>query len=138
MRVFDVDRIAVDRTTLRVVSPGTRYELPDGTIPETHVHSQIPLPVRKPHKTEIYQPEFKDLTGDIIGHLKVIGLTADYQKRWVVRCCCGIYEIRRAKVLKNYSKNYPDKCFYCRRKDTANRQHEFITNGFNSRNTPRG
>jgi hypothetical protein len=56
-----------------------------------------------------------DLTGSTFGRLVVVGSWADNhssRKSWVVRCSCGCFELRRAKVIKDPS-NYEDSCLLC-------------------------
>lgn len=48
-------------------------------------------------------PEFVDLTGIRSGRLTVLGIAVDVSAngtRWVVRCVCGSYELRRTRYLK--------------------------------------
>lgn len=46
-----------------------------------------------------------DLTGRKFGKFKVIGFVGKGAKlgRWLVKCQCGMYEIRTGKTLKNYT-----------------------------------
>jgi len=60
-----------------------------------------------------------DLTGIKKGRLTVIGLSASFSKdnghgyRWVVRCSCGRYEIRRSRTILKGNQN--DMCNICKR-----------------------
>lgn len=95
----------VDSTAGRVVRPGEHYH-PDKTIDA--VMSETPIPVK---------PVSKKVAGRIIGQrqgsLVVIGSARDYENRWVVRCDCGQYTIRRSKSINNPN-NSDDCCEYCR------------------------
>ena len=59
-----------------------------------------------------------DLTGIKKGRLIVIGLSASFSKdnghgyRWVVRCSCGRYEIRRSRTI--LKANPIDMCNVCK------------------------
>jgi hypothetical protein len=63
-------------------------------------------------------PKEHDLTGKRFGRLVVIGYThwrlykkkRDRPGRWVVRCDCGIYEIRRSVGLKKLNNTLCCKC----------------------------
>lgn len=93
--------IPINQTAGRVIGKGIQYE------PEIKGHSgtrdfpykirpliQIPRAVRN-------QKGWIDLTGRKRGSLTVIGLlAAEVYDRWVVRCCCGCYELKKAKSLK--------------------------------------
>ncbi len=58
-----------------------------------------------------------DLTGRKKGRLTVVGLSASFRGvsrkglRWVVRCSCGMYEIRTEKTIKKGSDK--DMCQRC-------------------------
>lgn len=130
-RLFDTDIQPVDRTALRVVMPGIHYDLPDGTIPDHHVHSSTPLPIRKITKQMKGCRGFSDLTGHKQGRLTVIGLSMGIGGRWVVRCQCGAYEVRSSKSLMN-PKNDSDRCFACRHEITRRRKDEWLKTGGNA------
>ena len=56
--------------------------------------SSLPLKVAK-------DPNFFDFTGFKYGDFIVMGmLYADKFDKWVLRCCCGMYEIRMSSRLK--------------------------------------
>ena len=63
-----------------------------------------------------------DMTGHIFGWFTVVGFYGNWDKwrqggkargRWLVRCVCGDYELRRARAIKNPN-NQDDKCCNCR------------------------
>ena len=73
-----------------------------------------------PHKIRLNIPletircqHFEDLTGMRRGRLLVIGLSDEFPGRWVVRCDCGRYSMRRKKAITN-SGNEQDRCEHCR------------------------
>lgn len=69
----------------------------------TVLFSTSQLPIRKidtiPNHVK-KDPSFIDYTGSEYGRFIVLGLLdcKDFNK-WVLKCCCGNYEIRRATVL---------------------------------------
>lgn len=72
-----------------------------------HCYSTTPLKVRKnetiPSKVKS-DPNFKDFTGYKVGNFTVQGLFYYHAyDKWVLRCCCGNYEIRTTKTLKKIS-----------------------------------
>lgn len=89
-----------DKVAGRVASRGEHFEW---SPPSTSVHSSDPIPHRAPTAAERIMPEFVDLTGLRSGRLTVIGIAVDATAngtRWVVRCVCGAYELRRTRYLK--------------------------------------
>lgn len=59
-------------------------------------------------------PAWKDLRGQKVGRLTVIGLTvkkySDGSPRWVCRCACGFYVERKGKTIV---KKLNDRCAQC-------------------------
>lgn len=57
-----------------------------------------------------------DLTGRFMGRLQVVRYHAPGKEggRWLVRCPCGYYELRRAKAIKA-NQNADHACFECER-----------------------
>lgn len=84
----------VNSTAARVVSPGTSHAY---TPDPCHVVSDTPLPVL--HGVE--SPTFQDLTGTTFGRLTVIGYSATHKGRWVCRCVCGNYILRKTATVKS-------------------------------------
>ncbi|MGE0590903.1 MAG: hypothetical protein AB7G23_02985 [Vicinamibacterales bacterium] len=123
--VWPTDR-PVDATAARVVGPGEVYQsrkIGNG------VDSDVPLPTRPIHASERGQKAFVDLTGRRQGLLVVIG-KSPLEGRWVARCACGMYTIRRSKALTNPANREIDRCERCRqvaflRKDSTWRQIGF-------------
>ncbi|OCJ05302.1 hypothetical protein A6U87_14965 [Rhizobium sp. AC44/96] len=107
-RLARVDMYAVapllpgDKVAGRVAARGEHFEW---SPPERQIHSSEPLALRAPSPAERSVFSFVDLTGIKAGRLTVLGIAADLYlssgQRWVVRCVCGAYEVRRAKYLKS-------------------------------------
>lgn len=101
MRTTNFDSIAasvpVDGTAVNVVSRGEHYE---GRVPAWHLHWKAPpLAIdEKPHNAE-------NLEGVRFGLMQVVRFYSrsyGHPKgcRWVVRCNCGDYEVRRTAAIK--------------------------------------
>jgi len=100
----DMDAVAPlypsDKVAGRVAARGEHFEW---SPPSTSVHSSDPIPHRAPTAAERAMPEFVDLTGIKSGRLSVLGMAVDVSAngtRWVVRCVCGAYELRRTRYIK--------------------------------------
>lgn len=80
----------INRTAAQVTQKGTHWapKLTPGEI-----LSDVPLP------TKPVLPSCLDLTGQKFGRLTVLG-QADKKSAWVVKCICGTYSHRKAKVLR--------------------------------------
>ncbi|WP_148050978.1 hypothetical protein [Pseudomonas fluorescens] len=117
----------VDRMAARVVGAGVTHEY---SISDGAVNSFLPLPVRKPNRNEAGQDCFVDLTGRKFGRLTVVGISAEVNARWVVRCVCGSYGLRTAKTIKNADQEAC--CHQChllavaKRKDLIRRTGKFV------------
>ena len=98
---------SVNRTAGMVVKKGIHYD--ERTRQENYYISKIPLPIIPfiGHKEH-------DLTGNKYYRLRVIGYIGKGSRtgRWLVRCTCGNYEVRLAKVLKRKEEEY-GKCSHC-------------------------
>lgn len=95
----------VNRTAGIVLQKGEHYEYENKSC---EIESDTPILLKTiPKKTE-------DLTGRRRGRFTVIGLARHFNKRWIVRCDCGKYSIRKAKSIKNESNNC-DRCTECRK-----------------------
>jgi len=98
-------RLPVDKTAAMVTRAGVHFK-PKMKASE-HVTSPLPLPIWKgTHKSGF------DLTGHKCGQMLVTGLSLNKRGRWVVKCVCGNYELRKAKSIRN-PKNQGDKCREC-------------------------
>jgi hypothetical protein len=74
-----------------------------------------------------------DLTGNVVGRLRVIGYLNSHPRRgaaWLVRCSCGDYEYRRSKSILNPS-NTLDRCQECRKLQQLKRNTFFWATGKN-------
>lgn len=108
--MFETDLLPVDKLARRVTLGGIRY-VPHKTI--ENAHSPTPLAIRPANFREKSNPNFVDLTGRKVGTMKVLGISADHKKTWVVRCVCGKYETRSSKAIMNIN-NTGDCCQWCR------------------------
>jgi len=96
-------RRPIDRVAARVTLPGINY-VPNGrmtlSVPPI-ASAETPPPVNRP-------PGKQNLAGMTIGRLTVIRYLGDkvdkegmtVHSRWLVRCQCGTYELRRARSLR--------------------------------------
>ena len=84
--------------------------------PGSRMTSMVPFPTR-----QFLGPQKHNLSGRKTGRFTVIGISSQFRKpsrdgeRWVVKCSCGRYEIRRMKSIKNATNT--DACGEC--KNTA-------------------
>jgi hypothetical protein len=84
----------INRSAASVIRSGVHYE--EKFEPKGEVVSDLPLPTR-PYPSTCNPAD--NLAGMKIGRFTVIGL-ATTTASWVVRCACGRYCYRKAKVLK--------------------------------------
>lgn len=105
-------RKPIDKEAARVVSGGVHEDLKIS--PALH-ESDIPIPTRQ------LPPRHRNLAGTRAGRLTVIGYWGRNESthsgtaarhRWVVRCDCGTYAIRREQKLK--VSNPEDGCSRCK------------------------
>ena len=97
-------RSAINKTAALVVGRGVDW-VPDKII--NTGDSELPLQT-KPTPFGV-----SDLSGVRFARFLVIGLSADFPGKWVVRCSCGKFSMRRAKTIKN-PLNTCDRCEHCR------------------------
>lgn len=88
-----------------------------------------------PLRTFPDNPVALDLRGLRYGRLAVIGLLDDRtfnrksdKARWVVRCACGLFEVRSAKAIRNPA-NAHDACWRCGYVHHLRRQEHFARTG---------
>lgn len=90
----------VNATAAKVVAKGEGFDFKqDSTI----VCSPLPLPTEPIPDLLRNTPAFIDFTGLKIGRLTVIGLSSkkiSKHARWVCKCVCGNYCLRKSKTLK--------------------------------------
>jgi len=104
----------VNKSAAVAVSSG-RSTTPSFRISETELHLHAPLPMIPFVDT---QGTGKDFTGAKFGRLTVMGYLGkpknDKPGKWLVRCVCGSYEVRRTTALKNYQgADLDPKCRSC-------------------------
>lgn len=102
----------INITAALVVSKGVHYEMTS----KIQVPEYVGPPQIIPRHKLPTSPSFIDLTGRQKGRLKVLGLMAEEQGRWVVRCACGTYTTRSAKSIKSTDVNpnaHFDACREC-------------------------
>lgn len=110
-------RTPVDRVAARVVVGGESYE-PVFNGGNDH-DSDLPI-ATAPVPTGV-----RDLTGTKFGKLTVIGYhskkgyagnrkSKHVRRKWVVRCVCGMYSVRRQKAIINSQVDGEDACDKCR------------------------
>lgn len=83
--------LPVDGVARRVTSPGYRHT---PHLEDQGYDSEMPLPM-------IPFPGLpdRDLVGQRVGRLTVIGYSSEVRDRWVLRCCCGKYTLRRRRSI---------------------------------------
>lgn len=121
----DMDAVAplspANKTAALVSGKGEHF---DWKPRDVDVHTDTPIQLRQATKKEYNDPNYVDLKGASVGRLKVMGIAAfssQEKKRWVVRCVCGSYEVRRSKYVKHSLKHGVDEagrepmCMWCRK-----------------------
>ncbi len=85
--------------------------------------SELPIPIRAlPWNAD------KTLIGKRRGKLTVLGIS--FKKyRWVVRCDCGMYSLRKSKSMNNEN-NIMDRCDTCRELLYLKRKEHYNRTGF--------
>ena len=81
----------INSTAAAVTSNGQHHEYK-----ATHLiyDSPFPMPTWLPGN-----PNFIDMTGQRFGRLTVFGYSKEFPHKWVCRCACGMYCIRKTKAL---------------------------------------
>ena len=116
----------VDRVARWVTSEGYKYspdKKPNGAFWD------ICPPLKEP------MPNAPNFAGVKFGRFTVIGLSRTFKARWVVRCSCGRFEVRRAKAIKN-PRNSGDACDHCRHLEYLKRTDFYRRNGFDMEERP--
>lgn len=113
----------VNRTAANVIARGESFEFRSL---DTEVCSPMPIPIKE------VAPEIVDLTGAKFGRLTVVGLAEQGKSRWVCRCSCGNYVLRRSQTVQ---KAAPDaacpQCYLL----AVSKRHEFIRRTGKERHT---
>lgn len=94
----------INRTAALVTGRGDNFAFrPDVSTTD----SDLPLATKeRPENVE------RDLSGVKFGRLTVIGYSATKKKRWVCRCVCGTYTLRRTEtILAAPRDNSCDQCY---------------------------
>lgn len=122
IRPGDIARSPVDKTATLVTQPGEVFQQRGkrfGTVDKLGMARRFITPPKMRPVPETAK-QLKDFTGHRSGRLVVIGLEDipsdghrpfDKRARWVVRCDCGAYEVRRTRAL--YGRNEEDMCRDC-------------------------
>ncbi len=80
-------------------------------------------------------PKEHDLTGFGYSRLEVIGyyggMASPAGSLWVVRCVCGVYELRRSKPIKKHNPDKMYRCMQCEGFANRKRNYEYKKLGFN-------
>lgn len=116
MRIYDHVRTPVNSTAGRVISSGTHFnpDVKSDTLVEFDAMPKL-ADLRSLRK----QPYFVNLSGVKKGWLTIIGVldqkASNGGLKWVARCVCGRYCIRRNKKIKDVkSATYHfDSCAHC-------------------------
>jgi hypothetical protein len=114
----DQKRYPIDRLARDVTSGGVHF---------TRDEKQDPRDQRQPYPTRPVPlvsggVVAASLVGKRYGRMQIIGLARDVAKRWVVRCSCGMYALRRFASITNSSNNN-DCCGQCRYAATIAAKH---------------
>ncbi len=103
-------RAPIDRLAARVVMFSGEHYIPNKKI--LTKDNEMPLSISNLEK-EKQSPKFEDIRGKKFGRFTVIGLSSEIKGRWVVRCDCGTYSLRKKKAIFN-PLNTQDRCENCR------------------------
>lgn len=124
MKKTDYECIAIsdpiNKTAKRVVQSGEHFDFNQ----ENMISSTDPIPVK-----DFPGQKDHDLTGEKFGRLKVIGYygkgSGTRTGKWVVKCLCGNYELRRAAALKKTTGNdCGSMCYSCDQKEGYRRNRK--------------
>ena len=103
-----IKRAPIDRVASNVTSIGTHFE--QNFIRDSRDQRE-PYPIR-PVPPSPTSKMTSALIGMRYGRMQVIGLSRDVLNRWVVRCACGVYTLRRFAAIRN-PENNNDCCSEC-------------------------
>ena len=140
----NANTIPVNSTAAKVVyGKGVHY---DPGITEKHssnaMHQDVPHRIRQLRtipKAVLLCPDFIDFSGRKFGMLTVIGLLhCETFNKWVVRCSCGCYEVRKTYSLKKVSAALGnDRCLECADLRRLKDKEHFQQHGYYSWEEPR-
>ena len=97
----------VNSTAARVLARGESFEY---RTQDWSSDSSLPLLVMPPPVDA--QPNLPNLTGLRVGRLKVIGFSANRNARWVCRCDCGMYTLRKTSALRRGTAAPSDQSYF--------------------------
>ena len=110
-----------DQTAGAVVSQGGYHFDVKHRVPPHVMHQDTPPPMRSADDRHgVHPATMREMVGVRSGRLTVIGLSTlgpggkNGKARWVVRCDCGMYEVRNRKALLKRADPRPDACWECR------------------------
>lgn len=105
--IYNGGFVPVNKLATTVTSPSSQ---PDITIPKELLREH--WDVMPPTKAlPLRDRGFKNMMGVKFGRFTVVGLSAQNMLKWVVRCACGVYEIRSNDAVKRGAKN--SRCCRC-------------------------
>lgn len=115
MSELPLTHVPVNREAALATARGEHWEWKNKAtiLANNGVHQDTPPPIQPLPKNASTLP---DLTGVSFGRFRVIGFARDRRSKWVVRCVCGIYEMRTTKAIRN-PLNSTDRCRSCRHVD---------------------
>lgn len=113
----------INGTAARVIARGESFEY---RALDTEVCSPVPIAIKD------VPAEILDLIGAKLGRLTVVGLAEQGKLRWVCRCSCGNYVLRRSQTVQ---KAAPDAaCPQCYL-HAVSKRHDFIRRTGKERHT---
>ena len=99
----------INRTAAIVISKGVGFET---NISKDTINLEVKPAIKAVTKSDLNDSLFKSIITARFGRFSVIGVSAEYAKRWVIRCDCGRYEFITAKAILN-PLNKRDRCKHC-------------------------
>lgn len=123
--IFDGRNLTpIDQIAANVVSTGTHFNCD---------FARAPRDQREPYATRAVPPSptaavTKSVIGKRYGRMEIIGLARDVKDRWVVRCACGMYSLRRFAAIRNPNNNN-DCCGECLYKAKIVQAHASLASG---------
>lgn len=87
----------INGTAARVMGRGESFEF---TGHPTTTDSSLPHETRPIPDDYRLNGDFVDFTGQQIGRMRVVGLAVKKGGRWVCKCHCGAYVLRKASALR--------------------------------------
>ena len=118
----------VDKTAYRVTQQGINFNCrkQNGQMPEWEA----------PPKTAPILPNIPDVRGLKFGKMTVIGLMPKDKQlakkapaKWLVRCDCGVYSVRKKRAIEN-PKNDNDACEKCKYLESLKKHEKKRRTGF--------